>query len=72
MTEAILGMPPPPPPKAVPDLNQDIPGFENMTLKQKLAVHRDNKACRSCHDKIDPWGILFEEYDAVGKLRKKS
>ena len=71
LTEAILGMPPPPPPKAVPDLNQDIPGFENMTLTQKLAVHRDNKACRSCHDKIDPWGILFEEYDAVGKLREK-
>ncbi len=31
-----------------------------LTLKERLANHRDQAACRSCHSKIDPWGIAFE------------
>ncbi len=27
-------------------------------------------SCNGCHSKIDPWGIAFEEYDALGHLRK--
>ena len=30
-----------------------------MTLKERIADHRNKAACRSCHAKIDPWGIAF-------------
>ena len=42
-----------------------------MTLNQKLFAHRNNEACRSCHRKIDPWGIPFENFDASGLWRTK-
>jgi mono/diheme cytochrome c family protein len=57
---------PPPPPPNVPELNRDNPKVKNLTIPQALAVHRNNAACMGCHRKIDPWGIAFEEYDAVG------
>lgn len=65
----IMGVEPPPPPPNVPDLNPDTPGFEKLTLKQQLEVHRDKESCRDCHAKIDPFGIVFENYDAVGRYR---
>jgi mono/diheme cytochrome c family protein len=58
---------PPPPPPNVPELNRETnPKLKNLTIPQALAVHRDNASCVGCHRKIDPWGIAFEEYDAVG------
>ena len=42
-----------------------------MTLKQRIEDHRNAPACMSCHAKIDPWGIAFENYDAVGSYRTK-
>lgn len=69
LSEVILNDPPPDPPKNVPALDESIPGFEKMTLNQKLFAHRNNDACKSCHQKIDPWGIPFENYDASGLWR---
>jgi mono/diheme cytochrome c family protein len=57
---------PPPPPPNVPELNRENPKVKNLTIPQALAVHRSSTACMGCHQKIDPWGIAFEEYDAVG------
>jgi hypothetical protein len=31
--------------------------------------HRNQAACRSCHAKIDPWGLALENYDAIGRFR---
>jgi hypothetical protein len=62
----LLDDPPPPPPPNVPELNRDSPKLKNLTITQALAAHRDNTACVGCHRKIDPWGVAFEEYDAVG------
>jgi hypothetical protein len=42
-----------------------------MSLKERIEDHRNKPACFSCHAKIDPWGIAFENYDAVGKYRTK-
>ena len=67
----ILDDPPPDPPANVPPLDESIPGFETMTLNQKLFAHRDNAACRSCHQQIDPWGLPFENYDASGAWREQ-
>lgn len=64
--ERILGDPPPPPPPNVPDLDPETPGFEDMTLKEQLEAHRDNPSCFDCHARLDPYGIVFEGYSAVG------
>ena len=61
---------PPPPPPNVPELNREDPKVKNLTIPQALAVHRNNAACMGCHRKIDPWGIAFEEYDAVGNWQR--
>ena len=71
LAEVILNDPPPEPPKNVPPLDESIPGFEKLTLNEKLAVHRNHAACRNCHQKIDPWGIPFENFDASGAWRQK-
>src|SRR5262249_25472271 len=35
----------------------------------RIADHRNKPACLSCHSRIDPWGIAFENYDALGGFR---
>ena len=69
MLERILHDPPPPPPPNVPEVDLADPEIAKMTLKERIANHRDDPACFSCHARIDPWGIAFENYDAMGKFR---
>jgi len=66
----LLDDPPPPPPPNVPELNRASPKVKNLTIPQAIAVHRDNAACAGCHIKIDPWGLAFEEYDALGNWQR--
>ena len=67
LKEKILGDHPPPPPPNVPELDPDTPGFENLTLKEQLFLHRNKVSCMDCHQKIDPFGVVFENYDATGR-----
>jgi mono/diheme cytochrome c family protein len=69
MLQSLLNDPPPPPPPAVPEIDLADPEIAKMTLKQRIEDHRNHPACMSCHAKIDPWGIAFEHYDAVGGWR---
>jgi len=69
MLESLLNDPPPPPPPAVPEIDLADPEIAKLTLKQRIENHRNHPACISCHAKIDPWGIAFENFDAVGKWR---
>jgi hypothetical protein len=39
--------------------------------RDELAAHRANPACAGCHDMIDPPGLAFETYDAIGAFRTK-
>ena len=67
----ILGTPPPPPPPDVPALEEaktDITGREPK-LSEMLAVHRANKLCSSCHERMDPLGLAFENFNALGIWR---
>jgi len=66
----LLDETPPPPPPNVPELNRENPKVKNLTIPQALALHRSNASCIGCHRKIDPWGIAFEEYDAVGNWQR--
>jgi len=69
MLERLLNDPPPPPPPAVPEIDLADPEIAKLTLKQRIQNHRNQAACMSCHAKIDPWGIAFENFDAVGLWR---
>lgn len=69
LLENLLNDPPPPPPPAVPQIDLADPEIAKMTLKERIEDHRNHAACLSCHVKIDPWGIAFENYDALGKWR---
>lgn len=69
LLESLLNDPPPPPPPAVPEIDLADPEIAKLTLKQRIEDHRNQAACMSCHSKIDPWGIAFENFDAVGSWR---
>jgi Protein of unknown function (DUF1592)/Protein of unknown function (DUF1588)/Protein of unknown function (DUF1585) len=65
----ILGIPPPPPPPSVPALKENAGGGKDLSIREKMAQHRDNPACSGCHQLMDPVGFSFENYDAVGRWR---
>ncbi|MFM9960502.1 MAG: DUF1592 domain-containing protein, partial [Planctomycetaceae bacterium] len=69
MLKRILHDPPPPPPPDVPEVDLTNPEILKLTLKERIADHRNKAACASCHSRIDPWGIAFENYDALGAYR---
>ena len=66
--ENVLGMPPPPPPTDVPEL-KDTTLSGKLSVRERLAEHRANPACASCHNPMDPLGFALENYDAVGRWR---
>src|SRR5262249_27478310 len=68
--ENILGMPPPPPPANVPAL-KDNTVSAGLSIRERLAEHRSNAACASCHRLIDPPGFSLEQFDAVGRWRTR-
>jgi hypothetical protein len=65
----ILGIPPPPPPPEVPALKENGGVGKILTIRERLAQHRDNPACSGCHQLMDPVGFALENYDAVGRWR---
>jgi hypothetical protein len=66
LSAVILGQPSPPPPPNVPELQQ---GLEPASLREALAIHRQDAACAVCHDRIDPLGFALESFDPVGRHR---
>ncbi len=68
--ENILGTPPPPPPPNVPPLD-DSASNSAKSLREQLEKHRADRACASCHARLDPLGFSLEQYDAIGRFRAK-
>jgi hypothetical protein len=69
--ERMLDDPPPPPPPNVPDLPEPEAKDESaLSLKERLVAHAQVASCRDCHSKIDPWGVAFENYNALGQWRE--
>ncbi len=63
----ILGTPPQAPPPDVPAVEPDVKGA--TTIREQLALHRDNPGCASCHAKFDPPGFALESFDPIGGWR---
>ncbi|WP_296461723.1 DUF1592 domain-containing protein [Rubinisphaera sp.] len=66
--ENILGTPPPPPPANIPAL-EDNTVSASLPIRERLAQHRADAACASCHNLIDPPGFSLENFDAIGRWR---
>ncbi|MGI9108943.1 MAG: DUF1592 domain-containing protein, partial [Opitutales bacterium] len=66
----LLGTPVPAPPPNVPSL--DSAGGKksrSLSLREKLAVHREDATCASCHNVIDPIGFSLDHFDRLGRWR---
>ena len=60
---------PPPPPDVDFSLLQDTYNPDFRTTRDRLAEHRENPACASCHNLTDPIGLTLEVFDAAGGYR---
>lgn len=69
----LLGVPPPPPPPDIPPLEEAAAGIKGKTptLRETLALHRSQALCASCHNRMDPLGLAFENFNALGRWRDK-
>jgi hypothetical protein len=69
VSETILGKTPPPPPANVPAIEPNPPKSPKATLREKIEAHRNDPNCAACHAKIDPLGLAWDNYDAIGQWR---
>ena len=69
--ENILGIPPPPPPPNVPALEDagDVNQKLTLSVAESLALHREQPLCSSCHNRMDPLGLVLEDFNALGLQR---
>lgn len=51
------------------DVDAVVPEHRQQSLRQRLQVTRD-EYCWSCHQKMDPLGFPFEQFDDFGRFRK--
>ena len=73
LLENVLGTPPPPPPPDVPALEEnDVPGVNARSVRERLEQHRANPVCASCHKIMDPLGFALENFDGIGRWRRVS
>jgi hypothetical protein len=67
--DRFLCSPPPPPPATI---NVTPPEFDpNVSTRERFTLHRKDPVCASCHQMMDPLGLGFENFDAVGRYRSE-
>jgi hypothetical protein len=67
--ESIIGKPPPPPPANVKPIEPTPNTAPKATVRMKMASHLSDPNCAACHQRIDPLGFAFDNYDAIGRWR---
>jgi len=71
VSEAIFGRTPPPPPPNVEPLAPTPSNKPKATIRMQLEAHTTHATCASCHQKIDPLGFAFDNFDAIGRWRTR-
>ena len=71
VSEAIFNKTPPPPPANVDPIEPIPPTGPKVTIRQRIEAHGKNVSCAACHRNIDPLGLAFDQYDAVGQWRTR-
>jgi len=68
--ENLLGTPTASPPPDLPSLeDQENKNDVPLSLRDSLALHREDPACSSCHNRMDPLGLALENFNALGRYR---
>ncbi|QDT36789.1 DUF1592 domain-containing protein [Stratiformator vulcanicus] len=67
--KTVLGNPMPEPPPDVEMISMDETDDKGRTIAEQLAEHRASQICATCHDKIDPPGVVLEHFDPIGRWR---
>ncbi len=69
--ENLLGTPPPPAPPDIPPLEDAAKAIKGkkLSLRDTLALHREQPLCSSCHNRMDPLGLALENFNAMGMWR---
>ncbi|MCB1669845.1 MAG: DUF1592 domain-containing protein [Gammaproteobacteria bacterium] len=70
LLDNLLGTPPPPPPPNVPILPEAEAGQAPSSIRERLARHRADPICSTCHTVIDPLGFALENFDVIGAWRE--
>jgi hypothetical protein len=57
----------------VPALEESEKGLKDHepTVRETLAIHRDQPLCKSCHSRMDPLGLSLENFNPLGMYRDK-
>ena len=71
VSEAIFNRTPPPPPANVDPIEPIPPTGTKVTIRQRIEAHAKNASCAACHRNIDPLGLAFDRYDAIGQWRTR-
>lgn len=71
LSEAIFNKTPPPPPANVDPIEPIPPTGTKITIRQRIEAHAKNASCAACHRNIDPLGLAFDQYDAIGQWRTR-
>ncbi len=69
VSEAIFGKTPPPPPPNVEPLEPTPSNKPKATVRMQLEAHTTHATCAACHQRIDPLGFAFDNFDALGRWR---
>jgi mono/diheme cytochrome c family protein len=69
LMDNIMGLPVPPPPPEVDTTLEETPASASQNIRERLAAHRTNPTCSSCHSVIDPLGFSLENFDVMGSWR---
>lgn len=67
LNNLLCAEPPPPPPA---DVDTTLPDPSKGTLRERMAAHRADPRCASCHQLMDPIGLGLENFDAIGRYRE--
>lgn len=71
VSEVLYNKTPPPPPANVEPIEPVPPTGTKITVRKRIETHAKNASCAACHRTIDPLGLAFEQYDAIGQWRTR-
>ena len=66
-TDVLCQIVPAPPPDV--DLSSLDKTATSVSQRERLEQHRTQASCAGCHNLMDPIGVVFEGFDAVGRAR---
>jgi hypothetical protein len=71
LSETIFNKTPPAPPANVDPIEPVPPQGDKITIRERIEAHTKDPNCAACHKTIDPLGLAFDQYDAIGQWRTR-